>query len=353
MGTALWALLSAATEHEQSRELTFSHLNLRRTLPVEPPPPLARQEFGRELRSTTSAFQDAPLPPDVAFMRPLGTALRAPLNPASADPGPRAAGVLHTSADAMDQAGAPASVESRQCDATSSVAPSSRGLSSALSSVRSSSRAPSSARSFRGFSGGAAGVVTLTPPQVRRIGLNLPVRKRLHPGRADTHAAAPLQRADSVHGWWYLASPTPELRHPSSAHSQFSDCVAPQVAASPAVSAASAIGATGVGGAVGPHLPAVPTLQHGGRGAQHRRTRDPPPALSTVPEVLHCAGVQQKLFSSPLQTSADLAPDTAEAPPPWCQLRTSVLMCIFAANSRSRKRHVSVRPSVLIAACRC
>lgn len=99
-------------------------------------------------------------------MRPLGTALHAPLNPTPANPGTHAAGVLHTSADVIDQAGAPPSVESRLSAATSSAVQSSRGLSSALSSVRSSSRGPSSTRSFRGFSGGAAGVVTLTPPQV-------------------------------------------------------------------------------------------------------------------------------------------------------------------------------------------
>jgi hypothetical protein len=66
----------------------------------------------------------------------------------------------------------------------------------------------------------------------------------------------------------------------------------------------------------------APTLQHGGRGAQHRRARDAPPALSTVPEVLNFAGVQKKPFSSLSQSSADLAPAPAEAPPPWCQLHT-------------------------------
>jgi hypothetical protein len=142
-------------------------------LPTEPPPPVARQEFGRELRSTASAFQDAPLPPDVAFMRPLGTVLQDQSNPTPANLGPRAAVVLHTSSDAAARAEAPPSVESRHSAATSSAVQSSRGLSSALSSVRSSSRAPSSTRSFRGFSGGAAGVVTLTPPQVLHSELSL------------------------------------------------------------------------------------------------------------------------------------------------------------------------------------
>jgi hypothetical protein len=127
-------------------------------------------------------------------------------------------------------------------------------------------------------------------------------------------------------------------------------CAPPQVAASPAVSAGSAVGAAGFSGAGGLHPPATPTLQHGGRGAQHRRARDAPPALSTVPEVLNFAGVQKKPFSSRLQSSADLALAPAEAPPPWCQLHTSVLMYILAANRCGRKRHVSVRPPILVAA---
>jgi len=131
-----------------------------RTLHAEAPPLPERDDFGRQLRSS-SGFHAASTPPEVAFMRPLGDAARA-----------GDAGVLLTSDSTTVSTAAPSSAASQRSAASSAAGSRRRqqhksagSLLAAASSVRSSGAA--SFRSFGGFSGGRpAGVFTLTPPQV-------------------------------------------------------------------------------------------------------------------------------------------------------------------------------------------